>query len=175
MEAYSVQVFYCLFISVMSLEIQLSRRGSCVCSKLGHRFLMPYILVFFLVFNYLSDTWLFFLLIMVELFTNSSFEYTCNCLFIFTCPAVVVILDFQSTKNKHSVKDHPREVPAKCDFNGSVVSHSNNYVSPLNDFFFRLHFFCFFSACTDHNFFVFHDRSIIFGMWVHDHKRCHIP
>jgi hypothetical protein len=25
-------------------------------------------------------------------------------------------------------------------------------------------------ACPDHNFFVFPDRSIIFGMWVHDHK-----
>ena len=25
-------------------------------------------------------------------------------------------------------------------------------------------------ACPDHNFFVFPDRSIIFGMWVHDHQ-----
>jgi hypothetical protein len=25
-------------------------------------------------------------------------------------------------------------------------------------------------ACPDHNFFVFPDRSMIFGMWVHDHK-----
>ena len=25
-------------------------------------------------------------------------------------------------------------------------------------------------ACSDHNFFVFPDRSIIFGMWVHDHQ-----
>jgi hypothetical protein len=25
-------------------------------------------------------------------------------------------------------------------------------------------------ACPDHNFFVFPDRPIIFGMWVHDHK-----
>jgi hypothetical protein len=25
-------------------------------------------------------------------------------------------------------------------------------------------------ACPDHNFIVFPDRSIIFGMWVHDHK-----
>jgi hypothetical protein len=31
-------------------------------------------------------------------------------------------------------------------------------------------------ACPDHNFFVFPDRAIIFGMWVHDHKVvCHIP
>jgi hypothetical protein len=25
-------------------------------------------------------------------------------------------------------------------------------------------------ACLNHNFFVFRDRSMIFGMWVHDHK-----
>jgi hypothetical protein len=25
-------------------------------------------------------------------------------------------------------------------------------------------------ACPDHNFFFFPDRSIIFGMWMHDHK-----
>jgi hypothetical protein len=25
-------------------------------------------------------------------------------------------------------------------------------------------------ACPDHNFFVFPDRSMIFDMWVHDHK-----
>jgi hypothetical protein len=25
-------------------------------------------------------------------------------------------------------------------------------------------------VCPDHNFFVFPDRSMIFGMWVHDHK-----
>ena len=31
-------------------------------------------------------------------------------------------------------------------------------------------------ACPDHNFFVFPDRSIIFGMWVHDHNAvCRIP
>jgi hypothetical protein len=31
-------------------------------------------------------------------------------------------------------------------------------------------------VCPDHNFFVFPDRSIIFGMWVHDHKAvCHVP
>ena len=27
-------------------------------------------------------------------------------------------------------------------------------------------------ACPDHNFFVFPDRPIIFGMWVHDHNAC---
>jgi leucyl aminopeptidase (aminopeptidase T) len=28
----------------------------------------------------------------------------------------------------------------------------------------------------DHNFFVFPDRSMIFGMWVHDHKAvCRVP
>jgi hypothetical protein len=31
-------------------------------------------------------------------------------------------------------------------------------------------------ACPDHNFFVFPDRSSIFGMWVHDHKAaCRVP
>ena len=31
-------------------------------------------------------------------------------------------------------------------------------------------------ACLDHNFFVFRDRSMIYGMWVHDHKVvCRIP
>jgi hypothetical protein len=31
-------------------------------------------------------------------------------------------------------------------------------------------------ACPDHNFFVFPDRSMIFGMWVHDHKAvCQVP
>jgi hypothetical protein len=31
-------------------------------------------------------------------------------------------------------------------------------------------------ACPDHNFFVFPDRSIIFGIWVHDHKAvCRVP
>ena len=31
-------------------------------------------------------------------------------------------------------------------------------------------------ACPDHNFFVFPDRSMIFGMWVHDHKAvCRVP
>jgi hypothetical protein len=31
-------------------------------------------------------------------------------------------------------------------------------------------------ACPDHNFFVFQDRSMIFRMWVHDHKVvCRVP
>jgi hypothetical protein len=31
-------------------------------------------------------------------------------------------------------------------------------------------------ACPDHNFFVFPDRSMIFGLWVHDHKAvCRVP
>ena len=31
-------------------------------------------------------------------------------------------------------------------------------------------------ACPDHNCFVFRDRSMIFGMWVHDHKAvCRVP
>jgi hypothetical protein len=31
-------------------------------------------------------------------------------------------------------------------------------------------------ACPDHNIFVFPDRSMIFGMWVHDHKAvCRVP
>ena len=55
------------------------------------------------------------------------------------------------------------------------------YVSPSNEgrhivlvWFFLLLLLS--EACPDHNFFVFPDRSIIFGMWVHDHKVvCHIP
>jgi hypothetical protein len=55
-----------------------------------------------------------------------------------------------------------------------------NYVSPSNEgrhivlvwFFLPLLLPLLLSeACPDHNFFVFPDRSIIFGMWVHDHKR----
>ena len=31
-------------------------------------------------------------------------------------------------------------------------------------------------SCPGHNIFVFRDRSIIFGMWVHDHKAvCRVP
>ena len=45
------------------------------------------------------------------------------------------------------------------------------YVSPLNE---GRHIFLLLlsEACPDHNFFVFPDRSMIFGMWVHDHKGC---
>ena len=53
---------------------------------------------------------------------------------------------------------------------------SVNYVSPyivLVWFFLPL---LLSEACPDHNFFVFRDRSMIFGMWVHEHKAvCHIP
>ena len=58
-----------------------------------------------------------------------------------------------------------------------------NYVSPSNEgrrivlvwFFLPLPLLLS-EACPDHNFFVFPDRSIIFGMWVHDHKAvCRIP
>jgi len=61
-----------------------------------------------------------------------------------------------------------------------------NYVSPSNEgrhivlvwFFFPLPLLLLLlsEACPDHNIFVFPDRSIIFGMWVHDHKAvCRIP
>jgi hypothetical protein len=31
-------------------------------------------------------------------------------------------------------------------------------------------------ACPDYNLIVFRDRSMIFGMWVHDHKAvCRVP
>ena len=54
------------------------------------------------------------------------------------------------------------------------------YISPSNEgrhivlvWFFLLLLLS--EVCLDHNFFVFPDRSIIFGMWVHDHKAvCHI-
>jgi hypothetical protein len=54
-----------------------------------------------------------------------------------------------------------------------------NYVTPSNEgrnivlvwFFLLLPLLLLLSeACPDHNLFVFPDRSIIFGMWVHDHK-----
>ena len=59
-------------------------------------------------------------------------------------------------------------------------AHSNtSYVSPRETYCFSLIFFLqllLSEACPDHNFFVFPDRSIIFGMWVHDQKAvCHIP
>ena len=60
------------------------------------------------------------------------------------------------------------------------------YVSPSNEgrhivlvwFFLPLpHLLLLLSkACTDHNFFVFQDRSMIFGLWVHDHNAvCCVP
>ena len=66
---------------------------------------------------------------------------------------------------------------------GSICGRSSikmaNYVSPSNEgrhivlvwFFLLLPLPLLLSeACPDHNFFVFRDRSMIFGMWVHDHK-----
>ena len=59
-----------------------------------------------------------------------------------------------------------------------------NYVSPSNEgrhivlvwFFLPLLLLLLSEACPDHNFFVFRDRSMIFRMWVHDHKMvCHEP
>jgi hypothetical protein len=52
------------------------------------------------------------------------------------------------------------------------------YVSPSNEgrhivlvwFVLPLLLLLLSEACLDHNFFVFPDRSIIFGMWMHDHK-----
>ena len=57
----------------------------------------------------------------------------------------------------------------------SILYMDFNYVSPSNEgrhnvlvwFFLPL---LLSEACLDHNLFVFPDRSIIFGMWVHDHK-----
>ena len=61
-----------------------------------------------------------------------------------------------------------------------VTWNNRNYVSPSNEgrhivlvWFFLLPFpllLLLSEACPDHNFFVFPDRSIIFGIWVHDHK-----
>jgi hypothetical protein len=66
------------------------------------------------------------------------------------------------------------------------IWQSFNYVSPSNEgrhlvlvwFFLPLPLLPLLlsEACPDHNFFVFPDRSMIFGMWVHDHKAvCRIP
>jgi hypothetical protein len=64
---------------------------------------------------------------------------------------------------------------------------SSNYVSPSNEgrhivlvwFFLPLLLLLpllLSEACPDHNFFVFRDRSMIFGMWMHDHKAvCRVP
>ena len=67
---------------------------------------------------------------------------------------------------------------------GYVISCKavNFYVSPLNErrhtVLFKFDFFLLLplvlllisEACPGHNIFVFRDRSMIFGMWVHDHK-----
>ena len=62
--------------------------------------------------------------------------------------------------------------------------HYYYYVSPSNEgrhivlvWFFLLPLLLLLSvSCPDHNFFVFPYRSIIFGMWVHDHKAvCRVP
>jgi hypothetical protein len=63
------------------------------------------------------------------------------------------------------------------------VSCSNHYVSPSNEgrhivlvWFFLLLLLLLGKVYPDHNFFVFPDRSIIFDMWVHDHKAvCRVP
>jgi hypothetical protein len=55
------------------------------------------------------------------------------------------------------------------------------YVSPSNEgrhivlvWFFLLLLLS--KVCQDHNFFVFRDMSMIFGIWVHDHKAvCRVP
>jgi len=58
------------------------------------------------------------------------------------------------------------------------------YVSPSNEgrhivliwFFLPLLPLLLSEACPDHNLFVFRDKSMIFGMWVHDHKAVyHVP
>jgi hypothetical protein len=68
----------------------------------------------------------------------------------------------------------------------SPENTSRNYVSPSNEgrhivlvwFFLPLPLLPLFlsRSCPDHNFFVFRDRSMIFRMWVHDHKAvCRVP
>jgi hypothetical protein len=48
----------------------------------------------------------------------------------------------------------------------------NNYLTLRS----KSHLLLLSEACLDHNFFVFPDRSIIFGIWVHEHKAvCCIP
>jgi hypothetical protein len=75
-------------------------------------------------------------------------------------------------------------IVVKCHLsNVSAISWREhvNYVSPSNEgrhivlvWFFLLLLLS--EACPNHNFFVFPDRSIIFGMWVHDHKAvCRVP
>ena len=55
-----------------------------------------------------------------------------------------------------------------------------NYVSPSNEgrYIVLVWFFLplLSEACPDHNYFVFWDMSMIFRMWVHDHKAvCRVP
>ena len=75
-------------------------------------------------------------------------------------------------------------IVVKCHLsNVSAISWREhvNYVSPSNEgrhivlvWFFLLLLLS--EACPNHNFFVFPDRSIIFCMWVHDHKAvCRVP
>ena len=68
-------------------------------------------------------------------------------------------------------------------FSSNKISSFSNYVSPSNEgrhivlvWFLLLLPLLLSEACPDHNFFVFRDRSIIFHMWVHDHKAvCRVP
>ena len=60
------------------------------------------------------------------------------------------------------------------DFNYVSPSNEGRYILFKSDFFLPLLLLS--EACPDHNFFVFPDRSIMCGMWVHDHKAvCCIP
>jgi hypothetical protein len=80
------------------------------------------------------------------------------------------------------MKNRQKPIPQLSIF--CLIQGINNYVSPSNEgrhivlvwFFLPLPLLLLLiEACPDHNFFVFPDRSIIFDMWVHDHKAvCHI-
>ena len=60
------------------------------------------------------------------------------------------------------------------DFNYVSPSNEGRYILFQSDFFLPLLLLS--EACPDHNLFVFRDRSMIFGMWVHVHKVvCCIP
>ena len=71
----------------------------------------------------------------------------------------------------------------KINIDTNIIYISLNYVSPSNEgrhivlvgFFLPL-LLLLSEDCPDHNFFVFRDRSMIFGMWVYDHKVvCRVP